>query len=960
MWFYLVLGTLFTGYAVDLLWLVLVAAAARSHEALQLYRQYILYSKYKDENVHSDDTHSRCGCCQFFTACTQSATHSAPPNKQTSFTAKDPANDFERQAQGGIAPALQNTVVRIQHQTSFSIDQISADPVEYDLPGSVSLITPQDTSEVPVATTPVSAKKQHYATSCMQESPPNSKTTPRTASAVPNHHLSPEVRTPSRVKSDDCSAAAAATEEMKGRIRQLIGNITDDSNGGITSNSCTPQHEAAIRDPEYQEADTSSRVLDGHSSMQVLDGHSSMGCKRGKRPARTATGWVWVDDSSSEEGGVIMTTADATAKIRQSAAALETSTGGHGGMTVVVPVKRLLPGLEVSEPDNTLVLAAATAYDEDAASWLPGGIKKLPTCWAPDLEGEVKIIQVKDLSQAAQVISDSVRTENQKPPFIEDTVCHDDKMLVKEERSSGYYSAGKHMTERGKKHQLKGKHSDDVDTICYNNIGKEEAEEMCEYEHSGDTLEIGYSGDTLMEDGEGLEDAKPCMKLPGPETVPGLPVNPESWPKVLIQLPMYNEAAHCDLIVQRCCRIRWPLEKLLIQVLDDSTKLEIRRKVDSGVLALIEEGHPVQVLRRDNRQGFKAGAMVEGLLQLEGQGFEYVAIFDADFEPPEDFLEQTVPLLHNDRNLGFVQTRWSSTSTSFLTWIQKVNLDFHFDVEQRARSHLGWFFNFNGTAGVWRIQVRRRSDGQLKNIAFQAIHDAGGWQSDTVVEDMDLSLRCYLNGWTATYLNHVVSPNELPSTLSTYKTQQFRWLSGPMQILVKCFMLIWKSTKISFLRKLNCYWFFMRYVVFALITLGVLSVPPVVLWVDPWDWRWPQIYFLVAINFALAVYLYITPFSMPYLLFSVSIGYFKTFAMLSGLIGSEKSKTWKVTQKHGGSGSGFSWRRIHKPYTLELLLSVYYGGMSAACYLVQNWMLGGYCTVMALLFLALSFGDCFL
>ncbi|GIL85611.1 hypothetical protein Vretifemale_14151 [Volvox reticuliferus] len=304
--------------------------------------------------------------------------------------------------------------------------------------------------------------------------------------------------------------------------------------------------------------------------------------------------------------------------------------------------------------------------------------------------------------------------------------------------------------------------------------------------------------------------------------------------------------------------------------------------------------------------------------------------------------------MHRDKTLAYVQTRWafSNGNESFLTWVQKVNLAFHFDVEQRARSYLGWFFNFNGTAGVWRIQ---------------SIHDAGGWQSDTVVEDMDLSLRCYLKGWNALYLPHVDNPNELPCTLSSYKTQQFRWLSGPMQILTKSFSNIMRARDISVGRRLNAFWFFMRYILFAAITVGVLAVPPVALWVEDWDWSWPQIYFIVAINFALAVYLYVTPFSVAYLFFSVAIGYFKLWAMISGLLGLEKSKTWKVTQKFGAkqTGGGFL-HRIHRPYTLEALLALYYAGMGAAAGVYHSWIMLGYCALMALVFLVVSFGDAFM
>jgi hypothetical protein len=158
------------------------------------------------------------------------------------------------------------------------------------------------------------------------------------------------------------------------------------------------------------------------------------------------------------------------------------------------------------------------------------------------------------------------------------------------------------------------------------------------------------------------------------------------FPKVLIQLPMFNEDAHCDLIIQRCCKVQWPNHRILIQVCDDSTRESVRKKVDAAVISALEQGHNVQLVRRDNRQGYKAGAMVDGMQRVEDQGFEYVAIFDADFEPPEDFLYQTVIHMVRDDNLAFVQTRWTFTnSNSLLTWAQKVREEGSHDMQGVAR-----------------------------------------------------------------------------------------------------------------------------------------------------------------------------------------------------------------------------------------------------------------------------------
>ncbi|GBF96403.1 glycosyltransferase [Raphidocelis subcapitata] len=454
---------------------------------------------------------------------------------------------------------------------------------------------------------------------------------------------------------------------------------------------------------------------------------------------------------------------------------------------------------------------------------------------------------------------------------------------------------------------------------------------------------------SIVVDTRGASDGpvKPNSAVPGEDRFSHLTdLYRGDFPKVMIQLPMYNEDAHCDLIIQRCCKVLWPSHRILIQVCDDSTREAVRKKVDAAVISALEQGHNVQLVRRDNRQGFKAGAMVDGMARVADQGFEYVAIFDADFEPPEHFFYNTVIHMMRDDNLAFVQTRWVFTNcNSLLTWAQKVGLEFHFAVEQRARSFLGQFFNFNGTAGVWRIK---------------AIHDAGGWESDTVVEDMDLSLRVYLRGWRSLYLHDVCCPNELPSTLSAYKTQQFRWLSGPMQIVRKSFSNIWNCKEIGFFSKLNCYWFFCRYFVFALVTLVALLASPIILWLDPWRWGFPTIFFLVSANMAVVVYLYFTLLSYVFLLFSVVLGYFKLWAMISGLLGLKKSKSWKVTLKFAANEGGSWLRSYHKPYTLELALFAYYGALLGVSIWYEIWGLVAYNGVMALAFLVVSFGDYFL
>lgn len=183
-----------------------------------------------------------------------------------------------------------------------------------------------------------------------------------------------------------------------------------------------------------------------------------------------------------------------------------------------------------------------------------------------------------------------------------------------------------------------------------------------------------------------------------------------------------------------------------------------------------EKGIDIEVLRRTNRHGYKAGAMKQGLEAL--QEYKYVAVFDADFRPEPDFLLRTVPYLEGNPDVAYTQTRWafSNAEESYLTKIQELSLNYHFKVEQYTHFVDGCFFNFNGTAGVWRNE---------------AISSVGGWYSRTTVEDMDLSLRTYLAGWKAIFLEDVTCISEVPSSLYAYRKQQHRWTTGPVQLLIK-------------------------------------------------------------------------------------------------------------------------------------------------------------------------------
>jgi cellulose synthase/poly-beta-1,6-N-acetylglucosamine synthase-like glycosyltransferase len=254
------------------------------------------------------------------------------------------------------------------------------------------------------------------------------------------------------------------------------------------------------------------------------------------------------------------------------------------------------------------------------------------------------------------------------------------------------------------------------------------------------------------------------------------PSPPEDWPVVTVQLPVYNELYVVQRLIDAVARIDYPRDRLQVQVLDDSTD-ETTRLALLRINHYREEGLDIELVHRHDRTGYKAGALERGLETARG---ELIAIFDADFEPKPDFLRKTVPHLVQDSGLGFVQTRWGYLNPNYspLTRAQTIALDGHFVVEHLGRNRGGMLMNFNGTAGVWR-----RS----------AIESAGGWHSDTLTEDVDLSFRAQLAGWKALYLPEVESPAELPPQMAAFKRQQARWATGAAQCLVKLAGSLWKG-----------------------------------------------------------------------------------------------------------------------------------------------------------------------
>ncbi len=323
-----------------------------------------------------------------------------------------------------------------------------------------------------------------------------------------------------------------------------------------------------------------------------------------------------------------------------------------------------------------------------------------------------------------------------------------------------------------------------------------------------------------------------------------VPPVPETWPNVTVQLPIYNEKYVLKRLIKAAVCLDYPREKLHIQLLDDST--DTTSNLAARLIAVLrKKGYRIDHIRRPNRVGFKAGALAYGLRKSSA---EYIAIFDADFVPQPDFLKQTIPYLMQP-GIGMVQTRWGHINRdySLLTRLQAIFLDAHFLIEHLARHRSGKFFNFNGTAGVWRRQ---------------AIEDAGGWQHDTLTEDLDLSYRAQLAGWKFLFLPHVVAPAELPAEMNAYKGQQHRWAKGSVQTAMKLYRKIWKSD-FPFHIRLEALIHLSNNFAYLLMSIPALLLVPVVkihmeMGVVPWKLVFVYLTVFFAATFSVLVYYSVT------------------------------------------------------------------------------------------------------
>lgn len=368
--------------------------------------------------------------------------------------------------------------------------------------------------------------------------------------------------------------------------------------------------------------------------------------------------------------------------------------------------------------------------------------------------------------------------------------------------------------------------------------------------------------------------------------------NVDDYPMVLVQIPMCNEKEVYQQSIAAVCIMDWPKERMLVQVLDDSDELDAQNLIQAEVQKWHQKGVHILYRHRLIRSGYKAGNLKSAMSCDYIKNYEFVAIFDADFQPAPDFLKKTIPHFRGNDDLALVQARWAfvNKDENLLTRLQNINLSFHFEVEQQVNGVFINFFGFNGTAGVWRIN---------------ALEDCGGWLERTTVEDMDIAVRAHLCGWKFVYLNDVKCYCELPESYEAYKKQQYRWHSGPMQLFRLCFLDILHS-KVNKAKKANLIFLFflLRKLIlpFYSFTLFCIILPLTIFLPEAELPAWVVCYvpgIMSVLNILPAPRSF--PFIVPYLLFENTMSVTKFNAMISGLFRLGNSYEWIVTKKLGRS-----------------------------------------------------------
>lgn len=417
----------------------------------------------------------------------------------------------------------------------------------------------------------------------------------------------------------------------------------------------------------------------------------------------------------------------------------------------------------------------------------------------------------------------------------------------------------------------------------------------------------------------------------------------ETLPYVTIQLPVYNELYVVERLIDAVVALHYPKDKLDIQLLDDSTDESVEL-IARKVAEYQQQGYAIEHVRRPIRTGFKAGALAYGLAFARG---EFIAIFDADFVPDPDFLLKTVPHFTNPK-IGIVQTRWTHLNEdySLLTQLQAFGLNAHFFIEQGGRNAADFFMNFNGTAGVWRKTT---------------IVDAGGWSSDTLTEDLDLSYRAQLKGWKFVYREDIGSPAELPVAMNALKSQQYRWMKGAAECARRLMWKVLKAPKVPFGHKIHAFFHLFSSSTFILVlALAVLSVP--VLYIRSRHPEWSTAYYLINFfqgNLLILVLFYGIPFWLAgpgnrakfvwyfpmYSSLMMGLSLHNTIAVVEGYIGRKTpfvrtpkfnvNLTSEKWQNNVYIKGGFSWLTV-----LEGMMLLYFiGGIGLGVYLNDYRML---------------------
>lgn len=422
-------------------------------------------------------------------------------------------------------------------------------------------------------------------------------------------------------------------------------------------------------------------------------------------------------------------------------------------------------------------------------------------------------------------------------------------------------------------------------------------------------------------------------------------------PRVTVQLPVYNEYYVVERLIDAVAAFRYPPDQLEIQVLDDSTD-ETVDLIRDKVNTLQKKGYDIQHIHRNNRTGYKAGALANGLKHAKG---EFIAIFDADFIPRADFLIKTLPQF-TDNNIGLVQTRWGHVNKhySLLTRLQAFGLNAHFGVEQTGRYFGGYFLNFNGTGGIWRKKC---------------IEDAGGWQQDTLAEDLDLSYRAQLKNWRFVYLNRVEAPAELPVLMSALKSQQFRWTKGGAENCRKLASRILGAKHQPLSTRLFALSHLMNNSLFIFIFItGIVSLPALFI-----KYYHPEytILFYIGSVFIVAMLIFLwfywsayhyqgkrkfwKPFAFLYhfllfLSFSMGLSLHNSIAVIEGYMGKKSTfvRTPKFNLQHQKKAiTKYLHPEIHWITWLEGLLCLYFTGGIIAGFILQDFGLIPFYTMFA-------------